>query len=107
MWNIVNTSSTINPIVEHTTPVNIQNAINNAEEGSVIVLSDRNYAIDAIAIDKNIVIYSEGLANISSSDNSKTFFRIASKEENPDLTNVEINGLNGATPRAFTFSPAI
>ena len=72
----------------------IQNAINNAEEGSVIVLSDRNYAIDAIAIDKNIVIYSEGLANISSSDNSKTFFRIASKEENPDLTNVEINGLN-------------
>ena len=72
----------------------IQNAINNAEDGSVIVLSDRNYAIDTISIDRNIVIYSEGLANVSSTDNSKTFFKIASKGDNPDLNKVEINGLN-------------
>ncbi len=70
----------------------IQNAIDGASPGSVIVLAQRNYTIDTINIDKNIVIYSNALANVSSS--SKVFFNISSKGDAPDLTEVEINGLN-------------
>ena len=72
----------------------IQNAINGAGDGSVIVLSDKNYSVDTININKDISIYSEGLANVSSSDSSNALFNIVSKENNPNLTKVEINGLN-------------
>lgn len=72
----------------------IQDAIDRASAGSVILLQNRNYTIDTINIDKDIVIYSDGSANISSSEMSKVLFNIASKGENPDLTKVEINGLN-------------
>ena len=72
----------------------IQNAINSADDGSVIVLSDKTYTVDTIIIDKDISIYSHGLTNISSSDGSKVIFNIASKAENPSLTKVEIRGIN-------------
>ena len=71
----------------------IQNAIDSADEGSVIILQEKDYVIDTININKNIVIYSGGLTFISSAD-SKVMFNISSKEENPNLTKVEINGLH-------------
>lgn len=72
----------------------IQDAIDGASAGSVILLQNRNYTIDTINIDKDIAIYSDGSANISSSEMSKVLFNITSKGENPDLTKIEINGLN-------------
>ena len=73
--------------------IDIQNAIDSAEDGSVIVLQQKEYVIDTININKNIVLYSNGGTFISSLD-SKVMFNIVSKEENPNLTKVEINGLN-------------
>ena len=71
----------------------IQNAIDSADDGSVIILQEKEYVIDTININKNIVIYSGGRTFISSA-NSKVMFNIASKGENPNLTKVEINGLH-------------
>ena len=72
----------------------IQNAINGADAGNIILLMDRNYTIDTISIDKDISIYSQGLANVSSSEGSNVLFNIASKADNPQLGKVEIKGLN-------------
>ena len=72
----------------------LQDAIDNADSGDIIVLDDRNYAIDTIFINKSICIDGNGLARIGLLDSSKVFFNISENSDSTNVASVEISGIN-------------
>ena len=77
----------------------LQNAIDNAPSGAILFLNDSsdeisNYLIDTIYINKSISLRGKGLTSISLLNSSNVFFNVSAKENNSNLVNLAISGID-------------